>query len=501
MQGSILIQTFSGLTPAERKELQLFLHCPLYNGGKHAKPILALFTLLENEIHKKNQTELDKNRVHEALFPGKSYQQGYFENLMSELMKLMRQFLVQREIRLGWSVAFESLVMARFYRERGLPERAKQAINRAKSDLSNTAADLSDRRLLAFWLEQEISVQECLNNQRKGDLNVPGALHALTVFYGHKLLELVAVFQQQQRVVPELQWDWDPFIEQFRETLRGNKHFDDPAIFMLDEALKLLKTKPENPKQTLEEFLQLFKTLEAALPPALQKILAAYSRNFCVQHGNAMDNTFRLGLYREHLEKGWLYEQGKLQPTSFLNLVNISLNAGETDWLWAFLQEHQGKIDGEQTGHLVLYSYARYYFQQGQWEKVEDGILEISKLPKFSDIGLEKLVRILEIKTGYELDPFSDRLENALNNFTMLIQRSKRVLVEKHRVMDKNFIAAVRRMIRFREQINLRKPDLKGLQKMFARVEDHTFQLAERGWLREKLNSLREMLGLGQKRS
>lgn len=264
-------------------------------------------------------------------------------------MALLRQYLTQREIKLRWGTAFEGVAMARFYRERGLQERAKQTIHRTKTELANTSVDLDERRLLAFWREQEISLQECLNNQRRGDLNVPDTLHALTVFYGHKLLELATVLYQQQRVVPELQSHWEPFIEHFREALRKHTYFDDPAILMLDEALKFLKTRPENPIKALEQFLRLFRKYEAALSPTLQKILAAYTRNFCVQHGNLLDGAFRLTLYKEHLEKGWLYEQGKLQPSRFINLVNISLSLGDDEWLWVFLQTHEGKIEGEQA--------------------------------------------------------------------------------------------------------------------------------------------------------
>ncbi|MCK6694057.1 MAG: hypothetical protein L6Q97_18390 [Thermoanaerobaculia bacterium] len=493
MQESLLVQTLAALKRQERQEMHTFLHCPLYNGGKHARQILALFTLLAGYIEQKNGAIPEKEAVYEALFPGKTYRQGYFENLMSELMALLRQFLTQREIELRWGPAFESVAMARFYRERGLQERAKQTIHRAKTELANPSVDLDERRLLAFWREQEISLQECLNNQRRGDLNVPGTLHALTVFYGHKLLELATVLYQQQRVVPELQSDWEPFIDQFREILRVHAHFDDPAIFMLDEALKFLKTRPENPKMALEQFLLLFRKYEAALSPTLQKILAAYTRNFCVQYGNLLDGAFRLTLYKEHLEKGWLYEQGKLQPTTFINLVNISLSLGDDEWLWVFLQAHKAKIEGEQANYLELYGLARYYFQKQQWDKVEESILETRKLPKLSDAGLEKLMRILEIKTGYELAPEADRLENSLNNFTMFLQRNKRILIEKHRIMDKNFITIVRRMIRFHGQTDFKKREVENLQKTVSQVADLSYPLAERGWLHEKLIALQSI--------
>jgi len=490
MQESLLVQTLTALTPHERQEMYPFLHCSLYNGGKHARQILALFTLLDGYIGQQNGAIPEKARVYEALNPGKTYRQGYFENRMSDLLGIVRQFLTYREINLRWGTTFEGLVMARFYRERGLPERSKQVINRTKTEHYASVDHPDERHLLGFWLEQEISIQECLNNRRKGDLNVPDTLQALTVFYGHKLLELASVWFQQQQVVPNMESHWEPFMDQFRETLRDNAHFDDPAIFMLDEALKLLKSTPENPKLALEDFLDKFSKHEATLSPTLQKILAAYTRNFCVRHGHLLDGAFRLTLYKEHLDKAWLYEQGKLQPTTFINLVNISLNLGETDWLWKFLQAHQDKIEGEQAEHLLLYGLARYYFQTGDWNKAAEGILETRKLPKLSDTGLEKLVRILEIKTLYELDPLGDRLENALNNFTMSIQRNKRGLIEKHRRMGNNFIAIVRQMIRFHDHARLRELDVVKLQKTLGQVEDVAFPVSERHWLCEKLTAL-----------
>ena len=488
MQKSTLIQTMALLTPAERQEISIFLQCPLYNDGKHARSILAFFTLLGQEMDKNKGAGLDKNRLYEALFPGKTYRQGYFENLMSELLALIRQYLTQREVQRQWGPSFEGLAMARFYRARGLSERAQQAVQRAKTDLAAVRTDAGESRLLHYWLEQEVCKQACLNNQRKGDLNVSAALRTLTVFYGHQLLELASVLEQQQRVVPGLSSaEWSPFIEQFREMLRAGDSFGDPAIRVLDEALQLLNSRPENPGQALDLFLALFRAQETALPDSLQKILAAYVRNFTAQHGHAFDSAFRFGLYREHLEKGWLCEQGKLPPSYFINAVNIALSAGEMPWLETFLREYRDKIEGEQADCLLLYGFARYYFQLRQWDNVDNSIREIRKLPKLTDIGLEKLTRILEIKTCYEQNPEGEHLENMLNSFHEFIQRNHHAIVEKHRGMDKNFIHVVRQMMRLRRQRQFKKTDAAKLQKLAHQVHDPGFLLAERDWLRQKL--------------
>lgn len=490
MQESLLVQTLTALTPQERQDLEVFLQSPLHNNGQHARQNLALFHLLNNRIAQKKESDWSKQHIYEALSPGNIYQPGYLENLMTKLLKLVRRFIAQQEASQHWGNAFEGLTMARFYREHGLPDRARQAIHRAKSDLSAASDERGNRRLLAFWLEQEISIQECLNNQRKGDLHVPATLQALTTFFGHQLLELATVLYQQQRVVPELLSDWQPVIEHLREILRERAYESDPAILMLDAALNLQQVASAEPRQTLEEFLELLRHHEAELPARIQKILAAYTRNFCVRYASKLEAGFRLALYREHLEKGWLYEGGKLQPSSFINLVNISLKAGEADWLETFLQAHRGKIEGEQADHLLLYGFARWHFQKKQWEKVEEGIREARKQPKLLDIGLEKLMRILEIKICYEQWPDSERLQHLLDSFKMFIQRNKRALTENHQLLDKNFVKTVRQMMQHNRQVHLKKPGLKGIRKTIAQVEQGALIVAERDWLVEKLTML-----------
>lgn len=453
MEGSLLLQTLRLLSPGERDDLKEFLSCALFNGSRHAKQILALFTLLMQRIGLPEPENFKKAGLFNALYPGKPYRQGYFENLMSELLALVRRFVVHREVNLRWAEAFEYLTMARFYRQRGLPDRSAQTLHRMDTVLKNFAGEPDELPLLKFWLRHESAILESQNNQRKGDLELPATLEALTIFYGYHLLEMAAVLYQQQRVVPALHTDWRPLIENFRDLLRANDYFSQPVLLLLDKALLLSEASTDTPAEDLSGFLALLEQHEADLPVKVRKKLAAYARNFCIRHGarnNPVLKSIQLGLYKKHLEKGWLHEEGKLQPTTFINMINLGLKLGELSWVGEVLQIPSGQISGSNGDYLIHYGQASYYLHAGALESARESMKDFKQLPKLADIALEKLTRILEIKILYETSKKTGaveiRLPDSLHSFVMFLRRSQRHLTDSQRAMDHNFIAIVRNM-------------------------------------------------------
>jgi len=405
---NLLTDTLQALNQAEIEEIRICLSSAQFNHGNHATSIRALFSLLVETIKEENLEALDKKEVFYALFPGKTYKPGsnYFENLMSELMALVRQFITQQQIKERWGEAFEDLALARFFRQRNQDERCFQALNRARAALGKAKGPLQEELpLLSMWVEKEENLTASKNNSRQHGIHLDESIEALSIFYGSELMKYAVVLEEQLRVAPNVKSDWIAYIEETRRLFRKKGHFSNPVISLLDQALELMSNIDRSDMEAFQAFLDAFRQNEALLPLDVQKMLASYARNFATKKGlNGVEHfkQVNLALYKEHIAKGWLYEYGKLQPGVFVNMVNIGLKMNDTDWVWGFLNDHQNKVLGENAMFCVNYGFANYFLKIRKKEACIETLVKLRQMPKPTDPILEKLFRILEIKITYE---------------------------------------------------------------------------------------------------
>lgn len=488
MRDSLLVQTLTALTPSERHELLYFLQSPLHNSGRHARSITALFTHLEALIHDDHLENLQAESVSASLFPERPYNQSFFSNLMSELLARVREFITQQYLKERSGQALQGIAMAQFYRMRNHPEQAAGALKRARTAPPSESDDKFEKALFRFWIEYEMFIQENQVNQRKGDLNLPAALQALTIFYAQKLLELSAALYQQQRLAPEVLSDWPDFIDPFRNMLAEKQHFSDDNVFVLDAALHLFEGEKGDPRETLTAFMELFSARESALTALVQKIAAAYVRSFLVLHDRTFQDAFRFRVYREHLEKGWLYHKGhNVSPSTFMNLINLALRAGEVDWTKHFISIHRNRIEDEQAIHYYLLGETILHFHLKEWETVFQLTQDIRRQARIIDVGLESLIRILEVKIAYETDPRSEQTAYLLSNFSKNLNRKKHQVNERHQLLDKHFVQIVRLLVKQNGKNTIAPADRKALAEFQERLNDPGFPVAERLWLTEKV--------------
>jgi hypothetical protein len=498
MKDSILVQTLMAFTPNEMQELGGFLACPMFNGGSHANQNLALFTLLAVKIRENKCAEIDKSQVSEAVFDGiqKKDKTRYLENRMSELMSAIRKYIAWQEVNQAWGGTFEGLAVARFYRDRDLGHRQEQVVSKTKNALEEChPMPPNDIFLLRFWLEEETLSFESFRNQRKGDLNISASIESLTNYYSTKLLTIAMAMLQQERVVPEYQSDWKLLVVKMRSIFKEYGYFGNSALILLDRALTLMEEESDKPFEQLQEFLQLLELSQEKIPYKISKNLAAYARNYCItmsSRGYKPFHAARIILYKSHLEKGWLYENGKLMPSTFMNMVNTGLLHGELDWVRDLLDTQQEKINGDDKERVIAYCFARYYFQCGQFDQTSKYLNTLLQSKKFGDASLERLVRILELKTLYEGN--EELIETQLHNYLMFIRRNNNTLDEEKRQMNMNFIKFIRQIKSLREKTSFKQlnsmQQKTAAEKLIKTIENPHLLISERHWLLEKLKSL-----------
>jgi len=488
MEDSVLFQTIGALTDSERRELRIFLKNRLAGSVKNGKQILALFILIDNHLRsRKSEENLQKEAVFSTLFEGKQYKPGNFENLMSGLLTAVRQFIFELTLRKRWGDVLEELSMAEFYRCRSLPLRAKQALNRAESALLRVPTVSNEYSWLRWQRAHEAFLQAAAENQRKGLLYLPETLRSFISHFAPELLKLSAAYVNQQRVVGDKQDEWSTFLNGFRDLCVEAGYFEHTGLYFLDQAMQLMDMRQELTRTQLDEFNRKFLEHQSELSEQYAKVIAAYIRNAMIRILHQYSPEERLHFYHIQLDAGWLYEQDRLQASSYLNIVKVAMQAGNEDWLRTFLSAHREKIDGPQKENVRLIGEAQYYFSTGAWKMVDSCLIELRQLPKLRDISQEKLMRILEIKTAFELGQ-EEHLLNLLTSFQIFLKRNKSAIGQLNYSADYNFIRVVRALSRLKaiqhpiSNSNLKKAD----KNLISLGQAPGFPLAEQAWLYEK---------------
>jgi len=484
MDNSILVQTIEALTPEERREIHHFLGCPLYNNGKHPGRIIAFFTLLDERISQKNRTKLEKEEICSALFGQDSYKSGYFENLMSELMDLIRLFIATKHATKSWGKDYISLAMAEFYRQRGHVDQARKSLGRIPSQ----GQAPENRRLMDYWAQKTRYKLALQDNRRKGDLNLNDALAALNLYHATELLELALMLRNQQIVDPELQSLWWNEIDAERASLKRLDYLGDPSCRVLDAAIDIWDITSEwAPPRKLARFQAVFDQNVEFITPFLQKMVAGVIRNYMITQYADFTDLHRFEVYQTHLSKGWLYENDQIQHTTFINMVNNSIKNGKVDWAETFIDEHKQRISGAQGHQYYLLGLATLYFHGRDWVRLDPLMTEMKTMDKLSDLGLEVMQRRLEIKIAYETYTSYEPLSALLAGYKKFIQRWKGRFSEAHLNMGVHFVELLNLLMRTRIDADVPKRRVEALKQAAEWANDPKFPLAERQWLKEKL--------------
>jgi len=498
MKDSSLVITLKVFANEELEQLSFLLKDPNFNVGSHANQNIELFNLLKKIIHTDDSAQLDKAIISQQLFGKDKAKQRlhYLENRMSELMAVVKKYIVWKEVNERWGSTFEEIAINRFYKRNALIKLQEKAISKAKSYASKDPLALIENPILKYWMDEAIFNLENLRNQRKGDLHIPETVHSLSTFYAIKLMELSLAEVQQDRVNPAFNPTWNVMIKDMRRLFRIYEFFNNPTLIMLEKALVLIEDQTEEPLAQLQTFIQFLQKYEQDLPSSISKNLAAYARNYCtlkINQGYRGFRDLRITIYKEHLEKGWLFEDGKLIPSTFINMVNIGLWSDEKEWVKYLLENFGTQLNGLDQEKILQYCFSLYHVYDRQFDKARSHLNLVFQSKKFADVSLERLVRILEIKILFEEK--DDLIYTQLHNFLMFLRRSEKVFNKTARLIHIQFIKIIKRLLKIIESTGLNemnsKKRLKELDKIEKELDTPLSPVVERLWLLEKLKEVK----------
>lgn len=481
MHHSALLETLSLFNANELADFHRFVHSPFFNDGPYARDCIALWEYLRPHAPAFRHPALEAKRVYVGIFPGKSYVKGKLDVVMSKLHGLAKQYAAQLTP-IGPETP-ESLRLAAFFRRRGLPHRAALLLDKLR-------AEQQRRRVhdAAYWTERFLveSEQHLLDTDLQnhhGHEHLAESIRCLHLAHLTQSLQLLnsLFFTRRKRNVDE--GLAETLAEAMPAALRLVDLDQEPLLRLLKTGFDFARAPEAHGEAELRAFWLDLEAGAEHLPPDLLRTLYAYARNHCTwqfNHGRIEFAALNLELFKSCLQRGLLFENGKIQAATYLNLVQAGLIARDFDWLDTAMAHCRDRITGVPApGELYTYTRANVRYHRRDY----DGALELLR-DASDDLYNNLMARKLELKIYYETQ--SPLLDSKIENFKLFIfrQGKKQLPTDVYR-MNNTFIDVLRKLNSIATAGNKAR-----VATLIQRLNGDTL-VAERMWLREQLEKIR----------
>jgi len=205
------------------------------------------------------------------------------------------------------------------------------------------------------------------------------------------------------------------------------------------------------------------------------------ARNHALKRDGVLSRMF--DDYAFAIEHGILVEDGCINRTDFINVINLAIHAGDSAYARKFVSEYSCYLEEEVAEDLVLLAEAKLLFMEEKYDEVLAFLVSVKF--HFFSFGVE--ARIVLLKCYYILgEDYEDLLENMFKSFRLFLNRQETEMdIEKSSAL--NFISFCQKLYQKRhdpndQTIGKLKDDLLACSNLYSRP----WLLSELGKLKKK---------------
>lgn len=492
MKEGKLIQFLSKIEESELKSLIKFAKSPYHNTNKLLVPLLQkILTYYPDFEHKKLTKEHLFHSIHPA---GKSYHEGRMNLLMTNLVSLVQDFFMYQEFqqdkiaqRRFKGKAFSNRNMYRYY---------KKEVEGVLEDLEQSPYREEEYFFQRFDVEQEFFFHfDTPKNHSESALFIYNSMDALDKFYMTAKIKLSA---EQITMAKRLNTSTDISL---LEIVLSNVEEKQKIPIVLDVYKKMLKIRlDENSREYYEDVKNILFSSYHHMEYKTQKFVFGNLTNYLIGQLNRGNNEVLLellDLYKFGLKQDYVIENDKMPATKYSSISLISVNAGEFEWSYNFINEYE-KFLPEEDAHLAkLMALAFWNYRKGA-----EGdylffykTLELLRELNFNKKNIFHFIRsrLLWIRASYELlkydSSYYSTLVDYIKSFEIQLRKDQILSLEvKKRYFS--FIFCVKKIIKFSKKIDKSKIELEKLEEEIGTQK----RIALKNWVLEKVEEFENEL-------
>ncbi len=482
MLKSKFIDILKTFTPEELKHFRDFVHSPFHNSNKN---VIKLYDIIRKYNPQFESPSIDKEKLFRKIYPGKKYNDTVVRILLSDLLRLAEEFLIQ--IRSKREPFGEYLYLLEELKDRSLDSLYKTNF-KYTSDILEKMDDTRTKYFSKFELEV-INVDYYLRKDRQQEItgNVLERIENLIYF---TLIELVRnihdliINERTYNAKFEFNIAYE-FLNNFNfeailEKLRINRtvHY---SIILINYNLLMALMEEENEirydnlKQSIDEGFSQMSNIE-------KYHILHHLESCCLNRMKYNANKYRKEIFNVYNlmlpSNAYSYHTGEMTAQRFKNILVAAINLNELEWTEKFAEEYSGKVQQEYRESMFFFSRALISFCKKNYS---DALENINKV-RYDYFILKLDVKSWTLKIYYELKYFEQAF-SMMDSYRHFLSKNKSLspdVKERHL----NFLKFAGELFKFGTE--KRNGQISG----FKNALNNTGNVVHKEWLFEKAEIL-----------
>ena len=461
MGRSKLLLLYASLSQNERDQLLKLLESPFFNQRKD----VVLLAKWLNQHAEVGFEGLQPAAVFENVYPGEPFQPKKYRYLLSFLLKLTENFLIQRALEAD--PLRKELYLLQSFQERSLTKLRQEKLVALKKHLASGKAQDADHY---FRFQAQQFEYNTLQSREMVSASLQNVSNEFDVYFIITKLKQACSILNHQKV---LQTDFNiKFIDQVLDFIHEEGLLNLPIVAGYYAIYQMLMVPESETETHFNTILWLMETPDSELPQNELRSIYLLVLNYCIRQINTGDKNYlarTLDLYKVGLRSKALYQGELLSPWTFNNVVSIALKVDAVEWTESFIMDYSKDLPTSFQDRIPKYNIAELELKRGNPSKA----IKILHQIQVSDSFTQLLVRISIIKAYYEMEELTS-MSYALENLTQLIRR--KTTLTYHKTLTKNFI-------KFTKKISNLPPDDSRRKLKISTEIKQTEVVAQKDWL------------------
>lgn len=411
MNNSKLLRILKVMQESELKDIEKFVQSGFYNKNE---TIIQLFMYLRKQYPDWKAEKLEKRKVWSKIGNKEPFNEVNFRKTMSNLVQLIEKYIVTH---LTFSPAQHHNNLLQFYEKHYLTKDAADVLKEWENNLYLT--EINNRE---FFLEKaEWAKNKMLHpmDDKQKQIAVIDFLKETDIAYIVTQLQWQTIKIANEGIVKS--HHISPFWADTLANIEKNKDWlQIPAIYIYYHLYKMIQNEQET------QYFEIVNTATEQYAQYLSReewvYIGAFLRNYCIRQnlaGNLIFHQILFKLYQAQLKNGFIFSYNQLSALNFKNIVQAAIKCQEFEWANQFIVDYQGRLAEQERENLVLLCISLIAFAQKKYKIVLQKSNEIQRL---TDIKLEIDVKMLRIKTYYELKEW-EAMTSAVEALKMYLSR------------------------------------------------------------------------------
>lgn len=471
MHSSKLLQLFSALTKKEIKGFLVFLQSDYFNKNEHYISLAAYIAKYADNLE---SPALEREKAFNEVFKGEPFDEAKMRYLMSDLTKLLEDYLIQ--------VTFEKdefqrkLMLSKALQERKIEKYFLQALEELYK-LNDKEGLRDSNYYFNQYLIEELSYNHTSEKRNRSlDSSLQEVIDNLEIAYLSKSFKYYCEMLNRSNIL-QVQYNLKFFNEMMKYLIQGS--FDDvPAIRIY---LCIYKSLIDfDNQENYFKLLSLIDEHEKLFSKKELRDMYVFAQNYCIKRINrgfegALEQIFQL--YQVIVKKDLIYEGNYVSQPDFKNIVTTALRLGYVDWTLEFVNNYKDQLNPEFKENAWTYSMAWIEFSKKNYKEALRMLLRV----EFNDVYYHLDSKSLLLKTYFEMNE-TESLLSLIDAFKIYLKRNK-FISEFQRKTYQNFVNVSNKLLK----VKLGK--LKLDEALMEEINNIT-PVADANWIKQKIEEL-----------